>query len=70
MMTKRRKLMTEDAIFVLALTIPCLVAVARYVDTAARTSAAILASTQQHRVIAKAPAGAHAQIVQVLLKFS
>jgi hypothetical protein len=38
----------DDALFVLALMVPSMVALARYVETAAQTSAIVL-SQQQHR---------------------
>ena len=54
----------DDALFVLALAIPGMVAVARYVDTAAETSAIILAQQARKDVVVKAVVPAKTEVAQ------
>jgi hypothetical protein len=60
----RRYVRLDDALFVLALAIPAVVAVARYVDTAVETSAIILAHQPHKDVVVKAVAPAKTEVAQ------
>jgi len=54
----------DDALFVLAMAIPTLFMVARYVESAAQQSALILAHNTQHMVVAKARINDHLVLAQ------
>jgi hypothetical protein len=60
----RRYVHLDDALFVLALAIPALFAVARYVETAAETSAIVLAQQPHKDVVVKAVAPAKTEVAQ------